>query len=298
MIAGLALGAGVGLGVLLVVRGLLPSPPPLADVLARLERRAAPIAVADLPADDWMIRTGRAVAPLIGVLGAVPDRMVTDLRVTGSTIERHVAERLVATLTGLALPFALALLVAAGGITVGPSVVVLASLALAVGGWLLPDLVLRDRAASRRRAFRHALSSYLDLVTVILAGGAGIETALDAAADAGDGWAFAELRAALARARVLRRSPFATFAELGKELGVPELAELAASVRLAGEQGARVRSSLAARAASLRGHQLAEVEAAAQSASERMAVPTVLMFVGFLVFIGYPAFAQILGGGL
>ena len=42
-----------------------------------------------------------------------------------------------------------------------------------------------------------ALSSYLDLVDVVLAGGAGIETALEAAAEAGDGWAFAEIRGAL-----------------------------------------------------------------------------------------------------
>ena len=66
-------------------------------------------------------------------------------------------------------------------------------------------------------------------------------------------------------------------------------------MQLAGQQGARVRASLAAKAASLRGHQLAAVEAAAHSASERMALPTVLMFVGFLLFIGYPAVAEILG---
>jgi len=157
---------------------------------------------------------------------------------------------------------------------------------------------LRDRARARRAAFVHVLSGYLDLVTVVLAGGAGVETALQAAAEAGDGWAVAELRGALVRARSLRRSPWDEFAALGRALAVPELVELAASVRLAGEQGARIRSSLAARAASLRGHQLARVEADAQSATERMALPTVLLFLGFLVFIGYPAVAQLLGGGL
>jgi hypothetical protein len=79
-------------------------------------------------------------------------------------------------------------------------------------------------------------------------------------------------------------------------LAIPELCELSASTRLAGEQGARVKASLVARAASLRGHEMARIEAAAQSASERMAIPTVLLFTAFIVFIGYPALAVIVGG--
>jgi tight adherence protein C len=77
---------------------------------------------------------------------------------------------------------------------------------------------------------------------------------------------------------------------------VSDLQDLAASMRLAGEQGARIRSSLAAKAASLRGQQLARAEASAQAVSERMAVPNVLMFLGFLAFAGYPAIVSIIGG--
>jgi len=67
-------------------------------------------------------------------------------------------------------------------------------------------------------------------------------------------------------------------------------------VRLAGEQGAKIKASLGAKAASLRGQQLARAEAAAHAASERMAVPNVVMFVGFLAFAGYPALVSIIGG--
>ncbi len=183
------------------------------------------------------------------------------------------------------------------GVAVPVGGVVVVALVAACGGFVLPDLLLRDAARHRRRAFSAALSSYLDLVNVVLAGGSGTETALEAAAEAGDGWVFVELRGALSRSRALRRSPWDCLADLGDELGVAELQELAASVRLAGQQGARVRASLAAKAASLRGHQLSRIEAAAQSASERMAVPTVLLFTGFLLFIGYPAVAEILGTG-
>jgi Flp pilus assembly protein TadB len=235
----------------------------------------------------------RLGAPLVGIVAV--ERHRRDLRVTGRTAERHAFEKLLAAVAGASVPVAFGLLVIMNGVAVPAGGLVLAALVLAAGGFVLPDLLLRDAARARRAAFTSALSSYLDLVNVVLAGGAGTETALEAAAEAGDGWVFVELRGALTRSRALRRSPWDCFAELGDALGVAELQELAASVRLAGQQGARVRASLAAKAASLRGHQLARIEAEAQSASERMAVPTVLLFTGFLLFIGYPAVAEILG---
>jgi Flp pilus assembly protein TadB len=293
VIAPLALGALAGVGLLVVVRALWIRPVPLVDVLTVLDRRTEPRSSLDEVRRPFGERAVEQVAPW---LVAAARRRSADLRVTDRTPQRHAAEKLASTLAGIGLPPLLAVVMAAGGVAAPLPTVLLAALALGFGGWMLPDLSLRDAAARRRRQLRHALSSYLDLVDVVLAGGAGVETALEAAADAGGGWAFGELRTALARSRVLRRSPWSCFAELGDELGVVELVELAASVRLAGEQGARIRSSLSAKAASLRGHQLAEVEAAAQSASERMAVPTVLMFAGFLLFIGFPAVAEILGG--
>ena len=157
----------------------------------------------------------------------------------------------------------------------------------------MPDLALRSQAKARRAGFCNALSSYLDLVNILLAGGAGIETSLEAAAQAGDGWAFTQIRHALLRSRTKRQSPWSSFTELGETIGVLELAEIAASVRLAGEQGARIKLSLSAKAAALRAHQMARIEADAQAATERMGLPTVLMFVGFMVLLGYPALQQI-----
>lgn len=75
-----------------------------------------------------------------------------------------------------------------------------------------------------------------------------------------------------------------------------ELGEQAASVGLAGTEGAKVRSSLAAKAASLRSHQLADAETTAQAATERMSLPVVLLFAGFLCFIAFPAIERVLAG--
>lgn len=162
-------------------------------------------------------------------------------------------------------------------------------------GFFLPDSQVRAKAKTRRQDFLHAFSSYLDLVNVLLAGGAGTETALIAAAEAGDGWSFSEIRGALTRARSSRRSPWVELASLGSSYDIAELAEVAGSVQLAGEHGARIRTSLSARADSLRNRHMGEIEADAQSATERMGIPMVLLFVAFIALIGYPAVHLVLG---
>jgi len=288
VITGLGLGAGAGLGLCLLVRAMVSRRVPLAVALAALEQPRWP--AGRRPA------AGRQALALLDGLGIDTSRRQADLRVTERTAERHAIEKLTASVVGFATTVFFALAAVAAGVALPYGFVAVGALGFGVGGFLLPDLLLRDAARARRDAMRHALSAYLDLVNVLLAGSAGTETALAAAADAGDGWGFAELRSCLAQARARRQSPWEAFSALGAELDVVELQELAASVRLAGEQGAKIKASLGAKAASLRGQQLARAEAAALAASERMAVPNVVMFVGFLAFAGYPALVSIVGG--
>jgi tight adherence protein C len=216
--------------------------------------------------------------------------------VLGRGVERHLAEKVTLGLVGLLLVPAFTALLAVGGARVPLVLPLWAALVLAVAGFVTPDLGVHADASRRRRDFRHALSSFLDLVVVALAGGGGVETALSDAAGVGNGWAFAYLRRALDQARLARETPWSALGRLGVELGVDELSELAASVALAGSEGAKVRASLAAKAVSLRVHELAEAETADQAATERMSVPVVLLFAGFLVFIGYPAIHRVLTG--
>ena len=97
-------------------------------------------------------------------------------------------------------------------------------------------------------------------------------------------------------ARASRRSPWEILANEGERIGIEELPELAATVKLGGEQGARMTASLVAKASSMRAKQLAEVEADANTATERMGLPMVLLFMGFLVLLGYPAMQMISAG--
>lgn len=300
MIAALVLGAGVGAGILLIVRGVAPPLPSLADALAHLRRVPEPepvITVGD--SGGFAARLGLPLARVIG-----RDRLEAllwtgvrrDLAVLGRSPERHLAEKVTLALLGLLLAPACAGLLALGGAVLPLVIPLWASVLLAVGGFFLPDLGIHAEAQARRRDFRHALGSFLDLVVIALAGGGGVETALVDAASVGEGWAFDELRRSLNEARMARESPWLALDRLGRMIGISELGELAASVGLAGSEGAKVRASLGAKAVSLRTHQLAEAESAAQAATERMSLPVVLLFAGFLCFIAFPAIERVLAG--
>jgi pilus assembly protein TadC len=217
-----------------------------------------------------------------------------DLALLGVAAELQAARAISWALAGAGVGgvVALGVLATAGSTALAAAVVAVG----AAGGSLAPGARLRAAAARRRRDVLHAFSSYLDLVQVLLAGGAGVETALVAAAEAGDGWAFERLRESVVRARSARRSIWDELARFGARVGIPQIEEVAGSVRLAGEHGARVRLSLAARADSLRQRQMGELEAAAQSATERMGVPMVGLFLAFIVLVGYPAVALVLDG--
>jgi Flp pilus assembly protein TadB len=207
----------------------------------------------------------------------------------------HLAEQATTTIIGLLIPPGFALLLTAGNIHLDITIPAAASLALAAAGFLIPELTVRAEAAKLRAGFRHALGSFLDLVVVSLASGAGVDQALHDTARAGTGPAYAELRYALTQARDSRIPPWQTLAELGRRLRIDELQHLAATVGLAGTEGATVRTSLQARAAAIRARQLTDTEATALSATERMSLPIVLLLCGFLLLIGYPAITAVLG---
>jgi len=293
----LLLGAGFGLGLLAMLRGLFPPQPSLAEELASRPEGPRPLPVGQSSASLLAAVLGAPLSRLAGGLGLRLTTTRRDLAVTGQSLERHMAEKVGLALFGLLLAPAAAAALAAVGVHFPLTLPLWAAIGLAVGGFVMPDLGLRADAAALRREVRGTLSLILDLTVISLAGGAGVEGALsDAAASAGSGIAAKRLRQTLEEAHLRREPAWTAFGRLGEELGVPELVELAASVGLAGTEGARVRPSLTAKAASLRAHELTDTEAAAQAATERMSLPVVLLFAAFLVFIGFPAVARVVSG--
>jgi Flp pilus assembly protein TadB len=273
------LGGGIGAGVVLVLLALRPRHQALVSALRDLDR--SPSAPGH----------GRAefVARRLAIALEFGHIRTADLHIVGRTFEHHALRKMAAAASLGALAPACVVLARLGGVDVAASAAAVPAVALAAVGYVVPDVELR------RAAFVHALSSYLDVTAVLLAGGAGTETALNAAAALGTGWPQRQLRSALDRCRLTGQTPWEAFGELGDRLDVTELSQLSTSLQLAGEHGARVRLTLTERARALRAQQLADVEARARAVTEQMSVPVALLAVAFMLFVGFPAVWVVLG---
>jgi Flp pilus assembly protein TadB len=168
-------------------------------------------------------------------------------------------------------------------------------LVLAAAFFFLPDLELKQKVEKRRRDFRHAIGAFLDLVAMNLSGGRGVPEALMAASEIGTGWAMWRIRDALVNARITAQTPWQALGALGEEVRVDELRDLSAALSLVAEDGAKVRESLATRAASLRRRELADLQGQAGERSQSMLVAQMLLCAAFLIFLVYPAVQTLLG---
>jgi len=280
-----AAGMTVGAGVWLVYRGASPPPKPLNVALADLHRpRWSNLDEVSEKPDTPMERMAAKVA---GVL----DSEATHRRLVlvGRTPHRHALDKVIYATFGAVLPFLVAFALVAGGAPVGIAPTLVAAAGLGTAGFLYPGIALRTEADRTRRDLTAQLALYLDLVVVLLAGGRGVDGALTAAAQQSNAAAFRRVRRTLAAAQLFRESPWRALDRLATELDLAPLAELAASVTLAGESGAKVRDSLAVKAQSIRSTLLAEAEAEAHRRSEAMSAPVVMMLGGFMLLIGFPA---------
>ncbi len=292
------LGLAAGLGCVGIATGLRTTTTPLVEVAGSMNRplpstRHDP-AVGDSTqvgrtAAKWLIDRGVLSHPRTGSLAP-------SLVVSGQTLEELVTRMLVAAGVGLLVPPVLWALAAICGFAVPLAVPIAATAVLVPCGFLLPFAALEKRARERRRHFRFVIGSFVDLVVLSLAGGVGVEGALFAASQVSSDWAAQTIARSLQLARDAGSSPWAALGQLGHDLGIPELVELAATLQLAGTEGARIRQALQARAVTLRRHEQAEAESAANATTERLFVPGALLLIGFLLFVGYPAFSRILGG--
>ncbi|RKN11572.1 type II secretion system F family protein [Streptomyces radicis] len=292
------LGAVFGTGLVVFAAGLRPPRPALASLLAALSHPAANPEVAEKrrPASA-LARCGARAVPGLRALGLPTAALRADLEVAERTVEDHLAAKAASAGVGLFAPWLASGLFCLGTASwVGWWLPTSASLLLAACLFFLPDAEVRQLARRRRAGLRHTLTVVLDLTVIALAGGAGVQQALDDASRAPRGWAAGRIRREIQASTVTRTSPWIHLGQLGERTGVAELSELAATISLAGTEGAKVRTSLEAKARAMRRRQLTEAEGAAQAATERMALPIVLQFLGFLIFIGTPALSAVLAG--
>ncbi|GGO18126.1 type II secretion system protein [Microbispora rosea subsp. aerata] len=334
MIETVLAGAVLGLGIFLLVRALFPPRPGLIARLAALDQARdgtsgprAPLIAPEEDVSEFRRMLGVRLARFYAARGWEARSVKADLALLGKSFEGFLATKLLLGVSGLlAFPILVGWL-ALMGWGVSLQVPFWSALAVCVIFFLLPDVQIRRDAAVRRRDFRHAVGAFLDLVAMNLAGGRGVPEALmmavavgspatthaalngalhggasaasasvnGAGPMAGSNWAMERIREALANARIVGITPWQALGQLGDEINVDELRDLSAALGLVADDGAKVRASLSARAATLRRRELAEVEGKAGERSQSMLVAQLLLCAGFVIFLTFPAAMKMLG---
>lgn len=222
--------------------------------------------------------------------------LVQDLAVTGATVEQHVGKAAALVVVGFAGP--LVILGFFNTIGVGLPLVFgpVAGAVLAVAMLFVTRQELADSAKRRRAEFRRTLSVYLDLVAMSMQAGRGHAEALPASAAIGTGWAFTHLQDSIDGARFSGTTPWHALGQLGDRFGIRELTDLDAALTLANDDGAKVRTTLVARAETLRSERIADAEAASAQATESMRFALIGMVFVFLTYELYPSVVRLFAG--
>ena len=264
----------LALGVVLVATALRPQHARLGDALAVLGAVAEP----EVPAPDGG-RTGPGAWLLRRRPGLVSPQQLRALELMGRPVADHVTRKLAAAAVGLFAPLALAvaLWIASGA---DPALPALLSLVGALVGFIVPDLALRGADKAVTADATEALLTFFDLVTLERLANQSATQALHAAAALSDVAIFRTIRHSLDRARLQQRMPYAELKQVGRDLELPALVDLA-DVMALDDAGASLSGTLRARVRELRDAHLTEMKVAASAVSERM---TLFMVIPSLVF--------------
>ena len=287
-------GAMVGGGIGLLVWTLRPAQPDLVQVLARLAPANPTAQLVESPAPaGWKDRIGMwAIRTLpTSWWRGVPD---TDLAILGMPLRAYYGEKVASVLVALV---GVPLLGGLYSLMMGLPLVVpaLATVVMAVVAWLLPDRRIAQAAARARVEFRRALSAYIDLIALgRAAGGIGTRQAMETGAGLGRSWPFERIGTTVVRSRYSGVPPWDALAEIATQQGLPELDDLADTLRLAGEEGAQVFATLKARSSALRNAITTADRADVNARSDRLMLPTLVMAAAFIGVVIMAAVFRIL----
>lgn len=295
MIWALVIGAGTGLGLVSAAWAIVPPRTDLVVAAVRFDTaREYARTASRTEAVTWQERVGHTLAAAVANRGLGMVTLRANLALMDRTLEQHLVTKLLTGMIGLALPGVAAAVLAQAGLGVDWTITVGVGIAFAAGFSFLPDLSVAGAAQARRDELRRALACYLDLVSMALAGGRGVPEALPSAARIGQGWAFELIADTLKYARYRGITPWEALGQLGQRVDVSELRDLGNALSLVSEDGARIKESLRARAATARSRQLSEAEGNAEKASESIKNAHLMLGFSFLLFLGFPAVVAVM----
>ena len=240
-------------------------------------------------------RLGAWLSGLLTRSGVSYTTLRQDLALTGQTFEATIGRKVVLFAGGFLGGLLILSMFAASGVAALPPGLPLGfALAFGVVLFFVPDLDARAAAKKRRKDFRRAFGAYLFLVALEMAGSAAPAEALPKAAAVGQGWPLALIRDTLYRASRSGTNQWEALTELGVRIGVAELRDLGQLVKLVAHDGAKVRQTLMSRATTMRRRELADAQGAAGERDQSMRLAQMVLALGFVVYLGFPAVVAIL----
>ena len=277
------LGAAAGLGILLAVLGLRPRP-------AR-----PPLLGPGVSAADGLQTVTQGAVTRIGKDLNKKSMLLQDARMVGRDIDTHSLHKLAGLVLGAAgLAFFGFLGRTLLGFNLPPLIIVVAAAVGALGGWWLPDSILRTEADKERILFQQVAESWLELVAQLVTAGADTFAALLSAASYSEQPGFVVIRDALRTAAASGDPPWTGLRNMAEERRLRFLDPFCSALELAGTAGAGSRQAILAQVESARSKAMLEADAAAASSSEKMGAPLALIGGAFMILMGYPPMAGIL----
>jgi len=287
-------GALVAAGLVGLVWYLVPARPDVVTGVDRLLTPARPHQIAEIPTTsaervgNWTLRH---LPPELWRMAPL-----RDLEILRRSASGFYGEKTLNALIGLFAVPVLVWVLSFAGLQLPIPVPVGATLAIAAGLWFLPDLDVRHRAGEARAEFGRALGAYIELVAMERQSGSGARQALEIAATVGDSWVFTRISQELARSGWAGQTPWQALDGLGEQLGLPALGDLSDIMRLGGEEGAQVVTTLRARAGAIRTQMRTDAVAHTNNTAERLTLPGMVMAALFTVILVAPGLAAMFVG--
>ncbi len=292
MISAVLLGIMAGLGLTGIVRAIIGSRPSLAQSVARLDGNRGPAGTFNITTPS-----GRAAARIAERVDDLPwyrRSLALDVQISNRRLDEIVGLwfKTAGMLAGLAVVASLAI-----GRDVSRSVPLgLVGVLLALGASTFSTVSsIRSGGKLGRERFRRSVSVYLFLLAQAMAGGSSLHEAMRGAAETTKSNDCRLILSACADGQRLNKSPWDGLEDLGHEWGMPDLVDIANTLRQAEASGSKVRETLFAKAQTMRHRELMELQSHAESAQSKMFIPSMVMFVGYLVMFLYPAVVGIKG---
>lgn len=293
----LIVGAFTASGLAIIVLRLIPADPDLRSFLADLSPNDQPTGI---PTTSGGVtgtdRVGLWITRTLHTSWLNPP--AADLAILRKPLYQFWGEKVTFGLVGLLLPLAVSALAAVVSAFTGFSIPlylpIIATIACAVGFSFIPDYNVRSDAATARFTFRQTLAVYVDLVSMQRRTKAQPRQAMEVAADAADAWALHRIREVLLRSKVTGDFPWDALSDLGDQIAVPELVEVADIMRLAGNDDAAVFHQLRSYAASMRDALRNEDLARANAAAIQLSIPSVLLGILFILLLSTPILLRLL----